>query len=403
MAITDIRQYVHLTAVDIEELGRELDAIRTDIEESRGERDARYVRRTIQLQRGLVVGGRIALLASRNKVAWVAGTALLGIAKIIENLELGHNIMHGQWDWLNDPEIHSTEWEWDTTSPSVQWKHSHNFVHHKYTNIVGIDDDVGYGLLRVTRDQRWKPEYLGNPVFNLLLGTLFEWGVALHGVELTKVRRGEKSMDEVRKDLRVIGKKVAKQVGKDYIIFPALSGRGWKHTLAANAIANLIRNYWAYLVIFCGHFPDGAEKFTREEYENETHPEWYLRQMLGSARPPDGLHERQPVLPDRAPPVPRPAKQPVRRNMRARQGAMRQVRPAVHDWILNAPVYADVLDNPQALGPEQVPPRNLGRRARNPLGAEIPNPSGRSRELRCRTRHRQTSRAADRFARASDR
>ena len=74
MAITDIRQYVHLTEADIEELARELDAIRTDIEESRGERDARYVRRTIQLQRAFVVGGRIALLASRNKVAWVAGT-----------------------------------------------------------------------------------------------------------------------------------------------------------------------------------------------------------------------------------------------------------------------------------------------------------------------------------------
>jgi hypothetical protein len=34
-------------------LGRELDAIRADIEESRGEPDARYVLRTIQLQRGL--------------------------------------------------------------------------------------------------------------------------------------------------------------------------------------------------------------------------------------------------------------------------------------------------------------------------------------------------------------
>ena len=37
------------------------------------------------------------------------------------------------------------------------------------------------------------------------------------------------------------------------------------------------------MVIFCGHFPDGAEKFTREEFENETQAEWYLRQMLGSA------------------------------------------------------------------------------------------------------------------------
>ena len=214
MAITDIKQYAHLTEADVEELARELDAIRTDIEESRGERDARYVRRTIQLQRALAAGGRIALLASRNRVAWVAGTAMLAAAKIIENMELGHNITHGQWDWMNDPEIHSTEWEWDTTSPSVQWKKSHNFVHHKYTNIVGMDDDVGYGLLRVTRDQRWDKWNIGNPVYNLLLGTLFEWGVALHGVEMSKVRRGEKSKDEVRRDLRVIGKKVGNRSAK---------------------------------------------------------------------------------------------------------------------------------------------------------------------------------------------
>ena len=283
MAITDIKQYAHLTAEDVEALAGELDAIRTDIEESRGERDARYIRRSIQLQRALAAGGRAALFASRNKLAWVAGTGMLAAAKIIENMELGHNITHGQWDWMNDPEIHSTEWEWDTTSPSVHWKKSHNFIHHKYTNIVGMDDDIGYGIMRLTRDQRWEKWMIGNPVYNLLLGTLFEWGVAAHGLETTKYRRGEKSMAEVRKDLRIIGKKVGKQVGKDYLVFPALTGKSWKHTLGANAVANLIRNYWSYMVIFCGHFPDGAEKFTREEFENETHAEWYLRQMLGSA------------------------------------------------------------------------------------------------------------------------
>jgi linoleoyl-CoA desaturase len=283
MAITDIKAYAHLTPADVEELERELDAIRTEVEESRGENDARYIRRAIQLQRALAVGGRIALFNSRNKLAWVAGTGMLATAKIIENMELGHNITHGQWDWMNDPEIHSTEWEWDTTSPTVHWKKSHNYIHHKYTNVVGLDDDIGYGIMRLTRDQKWERWMIGNPLYNFLLGTLFEWGVALHGVETTKWRKGEKTMGEVRKDLRIIGKKVGKQVGKDYIVFPALAGRNWKHTLGANAVANLIRNYWAYLVIFCGHFPDGAEKFTREEFEQETHGEWYLRQMLGSA------------------------------------------------------------------------------------------------------------------------
>src|SRR5829696_10558833 len=253
MAITDIKAYAHLTPEDVESLAHELDSIRTDIEESRGERDARYIRRTIQLQRGLAVGGRAALFFSHNRTARIAGIAMLGTAKIIENMELGHNITHGQWDWMNDPEIHSTEWEWDTTSPSVHWKKSHNFIHHKYTNVVGLDDDIGYGIMRLTRDQRWERWMIFNPVINLTLGTLFEWGVAAHGLETTKFRKGEKSKAEVLKDLRIIGKKVGKQVGKDYVVFPALAGKNWKSTMKANAIAN------------------------------ETQGEWYLRQMLGSA------------------------------------------------------------------------------------------------------------------------
>ena len=283
MAITDIKAYSHLTEQDIDALAVELDAIRAEVEESRGERDARYIRRTIQLQRALAAGGRIALFASSSRLARIAGTGMLATAKIIENMELGHNVIHGQWDWMNDPEIHSTEWEWDTACPSSQWKHSHNFVHHKYTNVVGLDSDVGYGIMRVTRDEPWEPWMIGNPVYNVLLGTLFEWGVALHHIESAKIRKKEKTWAEARKDLRVMGKKMGRQAGKDYIVFPALAGTNWKNTFKCNVVANLIRNYWAYMVIFCGHFPDGAEKFTVEEFENETRGQWYLRQMLGSA------------------------------------------------------------------------------------------------------------------------
>ena len=77
MAIADVKEYTHLSTEEVEELGKELDAIRADIEESRGERDARYIRRAIQLQRALAAGGRIALFNSRNKFAWAAGTGML--------------------------------------------------------------------------------------------------------------------------------------------------------------------------------------------------------------------------------------------------------------------------------------------------------------------------------------
>jgi NADPH-dependent stearoyl-CoA 9-desaturase len=33
-------------------------------------------------------------------VLWVLGASTLGMAKILENMEIGHNVLHGQWDWM---------------------------------------------------------------------------------------------------------------------------------------------------------------------------------------------------------------------------------------------------------------------------------------------------------------
>jgi NADPH-dependent stearoyl-CoA 9-desaturase len=283
MAITDAKEFAHLSEADVEALGREFDAIRRDIEEVRGEQDAAYIRRLIYIQRRLVVGGRVVLFASAFPPAWALGTTLLATGKILENMEIGHNVMHGQFDWMNDPEIHSGTWEWDTTCPAEQWKHSHNFVHHTFTNVLGKDNDVGYGILRVTRDQKWHPINLGQPIYNALLATLFEWGVALHDLDIRQIRKGEKDPKELKRQLKGIWRKVRRQAGKDYVIFPLLAGPNFVSTLTANATANVIRNLWSYMIIFCGHFPDGAEKFNEEQLEDETKPEWYLRQLLGSA------------------------------------------------------------------------------------------------------------------------
>src|SRR3954467_11191300 len=288
MAITDVPAFAHLTDADIENLAFELDSIRQDIEDSRGERDSRYIRRTIAGQRALEVGGRVMLAASSRRSAWWAGTATLAVAKIVENMEISHNVMHGQWDWMNDPEIHSSTWEWDMSGSSKHWRFTHNFMHHKYTNILGMDDDVGYGVIRVTRDQRWKPFNLyGNLLFNTLLAIGFEWGVGLQHLELGKIAKGGDDRKTTLIRVKEFGVKAGQQVGKDYVFYPALTslspGATFKSTLKANAVANVIRNVWANAVIFCGHFPDGAEKFTKTDMVGESKGQWYLRQMLGSA------------------------------------------------------------------------------------------------------------------------
>jgi linoleoyl-CoA desaturase len=158
-------------------------------------------------------------------------------------------------------------------------------------------------------------------------------------MDLEAVRAGEKDMKEVLKDLKGIAGKARTQIVKDYLAWPLISGlvmtgleaavisardrrerraknpvtqsrrlarkaRGrangprsvirqlvqrrsfrepFRRTLNADVTANLIRNIWAYAIIFCGHFPDQTYTFTEEEVENESRGGWYIRQLTGAA------------------------------------------------------------------------------------------------------------------------
>ena len=281
---------MNLTPEAVESFGREVDAIDADLRSKLGERDRRYIKRMIATQRALAVAGRATIFASLPLLpagapffaVLGAGAFILGVAKILENMEIGHNVIHGQWDWMNDPAIHSSSWEWDSVCPSDQWKHSHNVEHHTWTNVIGKDRDVGYQIMRVSPRQRWRPAYLLQPLYNVLLAALFEWGVAVHDIDVEALRARKITLDDVRPLVRGIARKAARQVLKDYLLWPLLAGPFFFWVLGANALANLIRNVWAYAVIFCGHFPDGARTFTEEEVAGETHGGWCVRQVLGS-------------------------------------------------------------------------------------------------------------------------
>src|SRR3954463_792629 len=316
----------NLTDEQIEAIGKEFDELHEQVKADLGERDAAYIRGVISLQRRLALLGRVILLGSRYRPLWAAGTATLGLAKILENMEIGHNVLHGQWDWMNDPVINSQAWDWDTASTAEAWRHSHNYVHHTFTNIRGKDKDLGYEIMRIDPHQPWNPVYLLQPFYNVLLMFLFEWGVAFHDLDLDAIRSGEKSQKQVLKELKGIAGKARLQIQKDYIAWPLLSGlataavgvalnarklgkkrrftwlpkrrrrredalavaleeglRGFRSTVVADAVANVIRNVWAHSIIFCGHFPDQTYTFSQDEAEDESRGAWYVRQLVGAA------------------------------------------------------------------------------------------------------------------------
>ena len=219
------------------------------------------------------------------------------MAKILENMEIGHNVMHGQWDWMNDPQISSSTWDWDSASTAEAWKHSHNYVHHTYTNIRGKDRDLGYEIMRIDPHQKWHPVYLLQPFYNLVLAAFFEWGVATHDLDFEAIKKGEKSKEQLKREVRGMLRKGREQIVKDYVAWPLISalaaaaaraGTGaaaatFRSTLRANFTANVVRNVWAYAIIFCGHFPDQTYTFSQDEVQDETRGGFYVRQLLGAA------------------------------------------------------------------------------------------------------------------------
>src|SRR5215211_1221037 len=322
----------HLTAEQIEALGKEFDQLHDEVFDDLGDRDARYIRSMIDLHRRLALLGRVLLVGSRFKPLWVAGTATLSLAKILENMEIGHNVMHGQWDWMNDPVINSAAWDWDSASTAEACKHSHNYVHHTYTNICCYKQKTAYEIMRIDPHQKWHPVYLAQPFYNLVLAALFEWGVAFHDLDFDAIRSGEKSKEEVRRQVKGMAAKARSQIVKDYVAFPLLSSllmayadrnlhqepepdhgrvrrvadRVWRRrpqrsehpaltvakrlwgptfrsTLTADVAANVVRNVWAYAIIFCGHFPDQTYTFSIKETEDEETGGRYVRQLIGAA------------------------------------------------------------------------------------------------------------------------
>ena len=128
---------------------------------------------------------------------------------------------------------------------------------------------------------------VAQPLIFVTLATLFEYGVGFHDLE-ADVSDGEKvTFERIKPKLFEIGRKVRRQVAKDYVAFPALAlplGVPSAVSVATgNLAANVVRNLWSFAVIFCGHFPDGVEIFPRGSAENETRGHWYRRQVLGSA------------------------------------------------------------------------------------------------------------------------
>ncbi|TDP85958.1 linoleoyl-CoA desaturase [Aquabacterium commune] len=323
----ETRQPGPSTPEALDAFARELDAIRDQAMAQRGAEDARYIVRLLWVIRGLEAVGRLVLLGAA--ICWAAGwavapapwlaalvgTVLLGLSKCLQNMEFGHNVMHGQYEWMNDPRFEGKSHEWDSACAKEDWRDFHNHMHHHYTNVAGVDRDFGYGMLRLSADTPWEPRHLIQAPYAALVALLFEWAIAIHNLEFERLRTDRDATQARMQALWPRARaKMAMQLQRDFLAWPILAGTlgalafvlrsgmgdmavsssDWGTAalafgapalvmLAGNALAGVIRNLWTFVVIFCGHFTDGVHLFPADAVATEHRGHWYLRQILGSS------------------------------------------------------------------------------------------------------------------------
>ncbi|MDZ7901887.1 MAG: acyl-CoA desaturase [Rheinheimera sp.] len=272
-----------------QQLAAELTELAQQERTTLGVADANYLLKLVQWQRIFAITGRVLMLGCFWS-AWflLPAVLLLALAKIIDNMEIGHNVLHGQYDFLQHRYLNSKQFEWDIACDAKSWQRTHNFEHHTFTNIIGKDRDFGYGLLRLSNDFRWRLRNLWQVITYFMLSTLFQWGVSYHELAAQRVFFGKKKADRHTQvsDLelkRAFFGKGFKQLAKDYVFSHFLCWPVFGWVLLGNLLANLIRNWWTATVIFCGHFTEQVYTFKEEDCHNESRGQWFYRQMLGSS------------------------------------------------------------------------------------------------------------------------
>ena len=269
----------------------ELDALRSEYASKIGNRDAEHIRSVRAVARISCVAGRLLIHFSLEPISWSAGVLALAAYKVLENMEIGHNVLHGQYDFMHDPTLSSATYEFDMVGTAKSWKRAHNATHHVFTNVIGRDGDFGYNAFRFSDDVPWNPTHLAQPLVSPLSGLFFEYSIGAYDLGLldyilpgrlkTKTAK-RRPAGELARDAWSFLKKAARLGAVEYVLYPALAGPLALKVLVGNVFANAVRNGWAYVVIYCGHFPEGTATFREEDLEGEDRAHWYARQVMGS-------------------------------------------------------------------------------------------------------------------------
>ena len=219
---------------------------------------------------------------------WLTGlllSILLGMILVSIAFNVMHDACHGSYSsqkWVN--ELLGLTMN-ALGSNAFIWKIKHNIIHHTYTNIDGIDDDLNNGpLLRLCRTQKWMPIHRFQFVYMFILYAIstFVWMLAndfykyfskkIHNTTIKKISLAEHAVFWLSKLL----------YGFFYVVVP-IYFLGWQAWLIGFVIIHVTMGLVLSIVFQLAHVVEKTSFQTIQKEHKVIETEWAVHEIQSTA------------------------------------------------------------------------------------------------------------------------
>lgn len=217
-------------------------------------------------------------------LAALAVCAVLGVTMASIGFNVMHDACHGSFSsrpWVN--EVFGLTHNF-LGGNAFLWKIKHNIIHHTYTNVDGLDDDINnMPFMRECSTQPWKPMHRFQAYYMFVLygfTSLFMFGTDYAKYFSRRIHNTDIRRMEPRDHLLFwAGKLFFIAV---YIVIP-VAVVGWKAWLAGFFVAQFAMGMTLALVFQLAHVVEGADFKAIGSDPVRIENEWAIHQVLTTA------------------------------------------------------------------------------------------------------------------------
>jgi len=226
------------------------------------------------------------ILLFTDYAAWVGASLsiLLGLTLVSIAFNIMHDACHGSYSsrkWVN--ELMGLTMNALGANAYI-WKIKHNVVHHTYTNVDGIDDDIAKSpVLRHCPSQKWMPAHRFQHIYMFFLYAVSTilWVFLTDMIKYFSRKIIVTEMKFTLKEHLIFWVSKLLYIGF-YIVIPILM-LGWQTWLVGYLIINITMGLTLSLVFQLAHVVEKTEFEVAEEKPKVIDTEWAIHEIRTTA------------------------------------------------------------------------------------------------------------------------